>query len=133
VKESGRAIVKDAREQNADDGLRCAAALIGAMIDIVTGRGIYHLSAAAPLEFTHDSIVLMLAMQRADGIERVVTKCRIAKELVNEHLVAEAIIERLKGWLSGNFENTREVALKAIRSERRLHEIRFDLANRGPF
>jgi hypothetical protein len=103
------------------------------MIDIVTGRGTYHLSAATPLERTHDSIVLMLAMERADGIERVVTKCRIARELINECAAAEALIEKLKGWLVHEFENTREAALKAIRSERRLHEIGFDLANRGPF
>jgi len=113
--------------------VRGVAALIGPMVDIVTGRGIYHLSAAAPLESTHDSIVLTLAMQRADGIERVGVRCRIAKELINETLAAEALIERLKGWLAGNFENTREAALKAIRSERRLHEIRFDMPNRGPF
>jgi hypothetical protein len=103
------------------------------MTDIVTGRGVYHLSGAAPLECSHDSIVLMLAMERADGIERVVIRLLIAKELVNERPASEAIIQRLKDWLVREFEKTREAALKAIRSERRFHEIRFDLANRGPF
>lgn len=103
------------------------------MTNLLTGRGIYHLSAAAPLERNNESIVLMLAMERADGIERVVTRCRIANDLIDEDAAAEVIIEKLKSWLVREFENTREAALKAIRSERRVHEIRFDLAHRGPF
>ena len=103
------------------------------MIDIVTGRGVYHLSAAGPLECSHDSILLMLAMERADSIERDVTRWRIAKDLIGDSPAAEAIIEKLTSWLLREFERTREAALKAVRSERRLHEIRFDLANRGPF
>jgi hypothetical protein len=102
-------------------------------VEIVTGRGIYRLSAAGPLEYTQASVVLMLSMERTDGIERVVTRCRIARELVSEPAAAEAIIESLKGWLAREFENTREAALKAIRSQQRLHEITFDRANRGPF
>jgi hypothetical protein len=102
-------------------------------VEIVTGRGIYRLAAAAPLECTDANIRLTLAIERADGIERVVTKWRIARELVPEPPTTEAIIERLKGWLAREFETTREAALKAIRSERRLHEITFDQANRGPF
>lgn len=102
-------------------------------VEIVTGRGVYRLSAATPLEYTSASVLLLLAMERADGIERVVTRCRIARELITEPPATEAIIERLKGWLAREFENTREAALKAIRSERRLHEITFDQANRGPF
>jgi len=102
-------------------------------VEIVTGRGVYRLSAATPLEYTDASVLLMLAMERADGIERVVTRCRIARELISEPATTDAIIERLKGWLAPEFENTREAALKAIRSERRLHEITFDQAHRGPF
>ncbi|MBV8453552.1 MAG: hypothetical protein JOZ29_14965 [Deltaproteobacteria bacterium] len=101
--------------------------------EIVTGRGVYHLTAAAPLEYVNSSVILTLAMERADGIERFVTRCRIAQELAGEPLEADRIIERLKGWLAREFEATREAALKAIRSERRLHEITFDQANRGPF
>lgn len=102
-------------------------------LEIVTGRGVYRISAAAPLECTSVNVVLTLAMERADGIERVVTKCRVARELVGERPESDAIIERLKGWLAREFEPTREAALKAIRSERRLHEITFDQANPGPF
>ena len=102
-------------------------------VEILTGRGVYRLTAAAPLEYINSSVVLTLAMERADGIERVVTRWRIAQELAGELLEADQIIERLKGWIAREFETTREAALKAIRSERRLHEITFDQANRGPF
>ncbi|MBV8358944.1 MAG: hypothetical protein JO189_13555 [Deltaproteobacteria bacterium] len=101
--------------------------------EIVTGRGVYRLIAAAPLEYVKSSVVLTVAMERTDGIERFVTRCRIAQELAGEPLEADRIIERLKGWFVREFESTREAALKAIRSERRLHEITFDQANRGPF
>ena len=100
---------------------------------MLTGRGVYRLSAARPLDYTDADVCLMLAMEHADGIERIVIKCRIARELVSEPGATETIIERLKGWLARGFENTREAALKAIRSERRLHEITFDQATRGPF
>jgi hypothetical protein len=102
-------------------------------LEIVTGRGIYRLTPVAPLERDDSAVVLTLAMEHADGIERVVTKCRIANELAGEQPRAENIIERLKAWLASEFETTREAALKAIRSERRLHEIKFDQINRGPF
>jgi hypothetical protein len=102
-------------------------------LEILTGRGVYRILTAAPLECTSASVVLTLAMERADGVERVVTKCRVARELVGDSPQSDAIIERLKGWLAREFETTREAALKAIRSERRLHEITFDQANRGPF
>ncbi len=102
-------------------------------VEIMTGRGVYRLLAAAPLEDGGSSVALTLAMERADGIERIVTRCRIARELAGEAPEADAIIERLKGWLAREFETTREAALKAIRSERRLHEITFDQAHPGPF
>jgi hypothetical protein len=101
--------------------------------EIATGRGIYRLLAAAQLEYNDSGVVLPLAMERADGIERVVVRFRIARELAGELPEAAAIIEQLKGWLAREFETTREAALKSIRSERRLHEITFDQANPGPF
>jgi hypothetical protein len=102
-------------------------------VEISTARGVYRLSTAAPLEATDSEILLTLAMERADGIERIVTRCRVARQLVNEAPQAEDIIGKLRGWLAREFETTREAALKAIRSERRLHEIKFDAAHRGPF
>ncbi len=101
--------------------------------EIVTGRGVYRLLPAAPLEFTNSSILLTLAMERADGIERIVTRWRIARILVNEPPGAEVIVERLKEWLAREFESTREAALKTIRTEKRLYELTFDEANPGPF
>jgi hypothetical protein len=101
--------------------------------EIITGRGVYRLGAAAPLECTEATIVLALAMERADGIERVVTRCRIARSLISGPPTSDIIIEQLKEWLTREFEATREAALKAIRSERRLHELVFDQTNRGPF
>jgi hypothetical protein len=62
-----------------------------------------------------------------------VIRCRIASELMGQAPLAEAIVEKLKGWLAREFESVREAALKAIRSERRLHEITFDQTNPGPF
>jgi hypothetical protein len=102
-------------------------------VEIVTGRGVYRLTAATPLEYTNSNVVLTLAIGRADGIERFVTRFVIARELVSEPLEADIIIERLKGWLAREFETTRESALKAIRGELRLHEVTFGPANRGPF
>jgi hypothetical protein len=101
--------------------------------EIATGRGTYRLVAAAPLEWSDASVILTLALERADGIERVVTRCRVARELITGPLTDQALVERLKGWVAREFEAVRESALKAIRSERRLYEIRFDLTNRGPF
>jgi hypothetical protein len=102
-------------------------------VEIVTGRGAYRLTAAAPLEYLEAEILLTLAMERADGIERIVVRYRIANELLSEPPAIEVIIEQLKGWVTRQFEMTREMALKTIRSERRLHEIIFDQGNRGPF
>ena len=42
-------------------------------------------------------------------------------------------IDRITPWLEREFEQTREAALKSIRTERKLLEISFDAANRGPF
>jgi hypothetical protein len=103
------------------------------MADLATGRGLYHLSSAAPLEADQNSVTLTLAMERADGIERVAARWRIARTLLAGEPQAEAIIERIKQWLGREFEATREAALKSIRSEHRLLEINFDDTNRGPF
>jgi hypothetical protein len=102
-------------------------------VEISTGRGLYRLAVAAPLQCENDSVTLTLTMERVDGIERVVARCRIALLLLAAVPEADAIVERLKPWLTREFEATREAALKAIRSERRLHEITFDASNRGPF
>jgi hypothetical protein len=103
--------------------------------ELRTGRGAYHLALAAPPEIDANEIVLTLALERADGIERVVFRCRINRALIDSASApdADAIAARLAPWIEREFEATREAALKSIRSERRLHEILFDPNNRGPF
>jgi hypothetical protein len=102
-------------------------------VQIRTGRGIHNLSVATPIESDNDGIVLTLAIERADGIERVVLRCRIARALTSSVADADTIIARLQPWLEREFEQTREAALKSIRTERKLFELRFDGGNPGPF
>ncbi len=101
-------------------------------ISITTARGRYNVGIAAPLENSNDAIRLTLALERADGIERVVLRCRIAPSLAGA-APADELAARLAGWIERDFESIREAALKTIRSERRLHEFSFDAANPGPF
>ena len=103
--------------------------------ELRTGRGVYRLAIAAPPEIDANEIVLTLALERADGIERVAFRCRINRALIDSASApdSDAIAVRLAPWIEREFESTREAALKSIRSERRLHEIVFDTNNRGPF
>ena len=102
-------------------------------IEIRSGRGLYRLVEAAPSESSPDSFVLTIALERADGVERVVCRFRIARELIDNDVESVALIERLRPWLEREFEPAREAALKSIRSERKLHEVIFDRTHRGPF
>jgi hypothetical protein len=87
---------------------------------------------AAPTDRTADAIVLTIAVDRSDGIERVAFRCRIASALA-AGASDEALLERLAPWMEREFEMTRETALKTIRTEHRLHDFTFDVTNRGPF
>ena len=100
-----------------------------------SGRGIYAVASTAPLERAAGSVVLTLGLERADGIEKVGLRCRIATGLIGnaDSDSPEKLIERIAPWLEREFEQTREAALKSIRTERRLLEISFDAANPGPF
>jgi hypothetical protein len=108
-----------------------------------TGRGIYAIASTAPIERAAGSVVLTLGLERADGIEKVALRCRIATELIRtaesnspenaDSDSPEYLIERIAPWLEREFEQTREAALKSIRAERRLLEIFFDPTNPGPF
>ena len=102
-------------------------------ITIKTGRGIYTILNARPVERDAVSIVLTLSLERADGIEKVALRCRLTNALANFSEAPEKLIERLAPWLEREFEQTREAALKSIRAERKLLEIGFDAANPGPF
>jgi hypothetical protein len=100
---------------------------------IKTSRGIYTIINAIPVERDADAIVLTLNLERADGIEKVALRCRIATSLAGAADPPEKLILRLATWLEREFEQTREAALKSIRTERKLLEIAFDAPHPGPF
>jgi hypothetical protein len=98
-----------------------------------TARGIYTIASVGALERTDDSVVLTLSLERADGIEKVALRCRIATSLIGAADSPEKLIAQIAPWLEREFEQTREAALKSIRTERKLLEIVFDPAHPGPF
>jgi hypothetical protein len=98
-----------------------------------TARGIYAIVNARPIERTADSVVLTVSLERADGIEKVALRFRIATSLIGATDSPEKLIERITSWLEREFEQTREAALKSIRTDRKMHEIFFDGAQPGPF
>jgi len=104
-------------------------------VELRTGRGLYRLTSAAPPVDSDDATVLTLALERADGIERVAFRCCISRELLDSDNATdgENLLFRLAPWVEREFEAVREAALKTIRSEQKLHEIAFTGANRGPF
>ncbi|HTT76477.1 MAG TPA: hypothetical protein VMF50_10935 [Candidatus Binataceae bacterium] len=95
------------------------------IVDLKTARGIYHLDLAAQPETAGDDLILPLALARADGIERVVFRCRIERALAQGSLAPSIgrLIESVAPALERDFEIVREAALKSIRSERKLLEI----------
>ena len=103
-------------------------------ITLKTGRGIYAIASAAPIARAAGSVVLTLGLERGDGIEKFALRCRIAAGLIGlDWDSPEKLIERIAPWLEREFEQTREAALKSIRTERHLLEISFDETSRGPF
>jgi hypothetical protein len=101
-------------------------------VEIRTGRGPYRIIEAAPFANDAGAIVLTLALERADGIERVVFRCRVDAALADT-VAPDDLIAKIQPRLEREFEMIREAALKSIRSERKLHEITFAGANRGQF
>ena len=98
-----------------------------------TGRGIYAIANARPIERSADAVLLTISLERADGIEKVALRCRIATSLIDPADSSEKLIERITPWLEREFEQTREAALKSIRTEHKLHEVVFDNEHPGPF
>ncbi|HVA81010.1 MAG TPA: hypothetical protein VNF29_08800 [Candidatus Binataceae bacterium] len=101
-------------------------------ITLMTGRGRYALKEGAAAEHAGGATILTIVIERADGIERVAFKCAIADELAPGAASGE-LLARLAPWLEREFEMTRELALKTIRSEHRMLELAFGESNRGPF
>lgn len=80
-------------------------------------------------------MTLTLAYERIDGLERVGFLCVVAREFADNDEPGDsgALLERLAPWFEREFEQTREAALKSIRTERRPLTVRFDGAHPGPF
>jgi hypothetical protein len=113
---------------------------LGVPITIRTGRGVYTLRNTAPgnaatIDRSRDWIAVTISLDRADGVEKVAFRCRIAAALLGSagSVPDDELIARLAPWIEREFEQVRESALKTIRTERRLLEISFDSATPGPF
>jgi hypothetical protein len=104
-------------------------------VELNTARGRYRLKLAAPLRNTPDEVILSLAYERADGLERVGFLCSVARELVDTGELGDSgvLLERVAPWFEREFEHTRETALKSIRTDRRPMTVRFDGDHPGPF
>jgi hypothetical protein len=103
--------------------------------EINTGRGLYRLSLAASPAIAADDITLTLNLARADGLERVGFLCTIARAIAAApgEPDIDAMLSRLAPWFEREFEQTREAALKSLRSERKPLTVRFDHEHPGPF
>jgi len=106
-------------------------------MDIRTPRGVYRIGTIGTNPGTPERIdnaqVITVSLDRADGIERFAFRCSIADELIAGRPSAEVALSDLADWITGNFENVRESALRSLRNEHRVWEVRFDWANPGPF
>ncbi len=105
-------------------------------IEFNTGRGRYRLATAGALEKLPDAVSITLVLERSDGIEKVAFRCTVSSNLLDRDVAsidAEWLTEHLAPWIEREFEMTRELALKSIRTERSLMELTFDQSNRGPF
>jgi hypothetical protein len=103
------------------------------VVEIRSGRGSYRLTAMAALETDDAASTLTLTLERADGIERIALRCRVARELIDLPPPGDQLVVQIAPWIERNFEQVREAALKSIRAERRLFELAFDRGNPGPF
>jgi hypothetical protein len=104
-------------------------------VELNTARGRYRLIPAALPRNSGDELILTLAYERIDGLERVGFLCAVAKEFVEREKLSDpdALLERLAPWFEREFEQTREAALKSIRTERQPLTLRFDGGHPGPF
>ena len=93
------------------------------------------MSLAAPPTITAEDINLTLSFARADGLERVGFLCTIARAIAAapDEPDPDAMLSRLAPWFEREFEQTREAALKSLRSEHKPLTVRFDREHPGPF
>jgi hypothetical protein len=88
---------------------------------------------AAPPQADQNDQILTLALERADGIERVAFCCRIALALIGPSRQPDLLVTRLASWIEREFEQVREAALKTIRSDGKLFDLVFNREHPGPF
>jgi hypothetical protein len=96
---------------------------------IKSGRGTYHLKSAGAPERVGDSWLLTIALERADGIEKIALRCRVPGPPENdggETAAVEKLLQHIAPRVERDFEHLREEALKSIRTERRLFEFAFE-------
>jgi hypothetical protein len=101
---------------------------------IKSGRGTYHLKSAAPLERAGDTWTLTIALDRADGIERIAIRCCVPAPAYDERgeaAAVERLLQHIAPRIERDFEHLREEALKSIRTDHRLFEVTFDVIDRG--
>jgi hypothetical protein len=92
---------------------------------IKSGRGIYHLKSAAAPERADNSWTLTIALERADGIEKIVLRCRVPvppRTNASETAAVADLLDRIAPAIERDFEHLREETLKSIRTEHRLFE-----------
>jgi hypothetical protein len=88
-----------------------------------SGRGAYRIALAAPPEEDGADLLLTIALERADGIERFALRCRVARPQEESTGGTEALLEAIGAQIERDFEQIREAALKSIRTERKLLEL----------
>jgi hypothetical protein len=101
---------------------------------IKSGRGTYQLKSAAAPERAAGTWTLTIALERADGIEKIAMRCRVAAPAENqggESAAVEKLLQHIAPRIERDFEHLREEALKSIRAERRLFEVALDAIDRG--
>jgi len=95
---------------------------------IQTGRGNYSIKLLGEPERSADRITLTLALERDDGIERVAFRCSIAKTRMPSASAEDpsTLLPGIAQWLTREFEQVREAALKRLRTEHQLLEVSFE-------
>lgn len=92
----------------------------------------YRLSLSGEPERSGTDRVLTLTMEHIDGIERVSFRCVVASSGVDRSSDAgdlDKLLERIAPCIERQFEQVREAALKSVRSEGKLLEIRLETAD----
>ncbi|HTY56167.1 MAG TPA: hypothetical protein VMB26_13245 [Candidatus Binataceae bacterium] len=101
---------------------------------ISTARGRYLIDLAGEPETAADAIILPLKLEHQSGLERVAFRCRFERALFESapNQPVDKLIERIVPLIEREFEQIREQALKSIRNDKRLFELRINPGPSGP-